>query len=775
MTQKQNQTPISATIHKTGKWPIYIGRRTGLTENAEKLLISVLKAGSFPHYMAFSSLDSVCYHNLELSFLLGIEGEITLALFMAQLHADRVQKLSDDVQRLCAQKENFSCEVKSLNGKLLKLLGRVVEANDFLPDFFVLWIEDITAIIAHNEKQALQFEELQKKNASLQAMFDAMPQPLWLRKSQDLSLKWCNHSYAQIVDADEKKIIAEQLEIAASVVDRSGRSLAEKAKNTKVSVQEERHIVAGGTRRLFQMSESLLQGHDLILGFANDMTLVEELRAELERHLEAQAELLEHLHTAVAVYGSDTRLVFFNSAFCDLWGMDEKWLSTFPTHAEVLELLRERRQLPEEVDFRRFKKERTDMFTSLIEPYQELMYRPDGKAIRLLVVPHPMGGLMFTYEDVTSRLALESSYNTLMAVQRETLDNLKEGIAVYGGDGRLHLFNPAFQEIWGLNRKDLDGNPHIADLAEKLQHHVGDGQKAEALRDSIVQNALDTVAKSGHLEMADGRVLEYQSVLLPDGAVLNCFTDISDSVRVEQALREKNAALEAADRIKLEFLANISYQLRTPLNAILGFGEMLEQNYFGTLNPRQSQYVHGILDAGSKLMELIDALLDLSTIEAGYMELEISEWDLAQAMTELYELTRDWAGKQKIRLKLVCAEDIGYIKADRRRIKQVMLNLVSNAIKFTAPGGEVVLSAQKIDQQIALGVSDTGVGIDRQDQQKVFGAFEKVNNKNSSSGVGLGLALVKNFIELHKGKVVLDSQPEKGTSVQCLLPINTDF
>lgn len=601
----------------------------------------------------------------------------------------------------------------------------------------------------------------------LRGMLDYLPHPIWQRNEQ-LRLIWCNRAYAVAVDAPPAQVLSEQRELGANVLDRGGRQVAERAREHGHPVSEERHVVLQGQRRRLRITEGGPNG----LGYAEDRTQLEELESELERHQSAHAEVLEQLHSAVAIYGPDMRLNFFNSAMCQLWSLDEPWLAMRPTLGELLEVLRERRQLPEVADFRRYKQEQLGLFTSLIDPYEELMSRPDGSSIRVLVVPHPMGGLTFTYEDVTSRLALESSYNTLIAVQRETLDGLAEGIAVFGPDGRLSLWNPAFARLWAVDVEMLQAAPHIAELATRFEGFFERESEAKSFRTMLVSNTLDRIGRMGRFERADGGVLQYQSVLLPDGGVLNSFVDVTDSVRVEQALRDRNAALEAADQLKLDFLANVSYQLRTPLNAMMGFGEILSKQYFGPLNPRQMEYADGLLEAGQRLVGLIDAVLDLSTIEAGHMRLHRASVDIVRMTSEVHALTQEWARKQDIHLVLDVPADIGSIEADERRLKQVLVNLISNSIKFTSPGGEIRLAARRDgDEQLRLIVSDNGAGISAEDWQRVFAPFEHAKPRDWKSGAGVGLALVKSFIALHGGRVELDSQSERGTIVTCFLPI----
>src|SRR5262249_45232837 len=212
----------------------------------------------------------------------------------------------------------------------------------------------------------------------------------------------------------------------------------------------------------------------------------ETAEGELSRHINAHREVLENIHAAVAIYGPDKRLAFFNSAFAELWEVETDWLAGHPSLDELLERLRERRRFPEFADFRLFKRQQLGMFTSLIEPQQELMHLPDGRTLSLSVSPLPFGGLIFVYEDVTDRLALERSSNTRAEVHRETLDDLVEGIAVFGSDGRLKLHNPAYRKIWDLSELDLAGEPHISEIVEKTRKFYDDGGDWPALRADVI-------------------------------------------------------------------------------------------------------------------------------------------------------------------------------------------------------------------------------------------------------------------------------------------------
>ena len=602
----------------------------------------------------------------------------------------------------------------------------------------------------------------------LRAILDALPLPIW-RRDADLRLRDCNRAYAAAIDASPDKVLAEGREIAAGAIGENGRALAARARSSAVPQSESHHIVVGGSRRLMEFTEAPLDGTGDLVGYAQDFTNLENIQAELARHIAAHADVLENVAVAIAIYGPDTRLNFYNSSFAALWRLETEWLDTDPTLDEVLERLRERRRIPEHADFRAFKRQQLAMFTSLIEPQEELLHLPDERTLRLVVSPHPFGGLTFVYEEVTDKLALERSYNTMIEVQRETLDNLYEAVAVFGSDGRLKLSNPAYAQMWQLAPTDLQGEPHVSDIIEKQRAFFDDGGDWPAMKRRIIARLTAHMAESTRLARRDGSILQAVTVPLPDGNVLLSYLDVTDSTRVEHALRERNEALETAGRLKSEFIANVSYELRTPLNAIIGFAEILTNQYFGELSPRQLDYSRGILDSSHRLLSLINDILDLATIEAGYMTLETQEVDIHTLMSSVLSLSRERARKQNLKLEFDCPTDIGTLVADERRLKQALFNLISNALKFTPSGGTVTLAARRTADRIALIVADTGVGVPREDQARIFEKFERGSPNARQSGPGLGLSLVKSFIELHGGAVEMDSRPGSGTTVTCYL------
>ena len=635
----------------------------------------------------------------------------------------------------------------------MRALGVRAAAADGRPLADLLWMRDAAETVpgaaagAGNPHAAPASED-----AHTQELLDALPIPVWLR------------------DAECELVFANRAS-AGGAIATSTRELAARAKAENKGLAERRRERTDGTDGTNGMARTMEISEVPVAGWSGSIGFAIELPAEPVGRGPAETEVLEGLATAVAIFGPDARLKSFNPAYAELWQLDGGWLSSQPGLGEILERLRGARRLPEFADFRAFKEKQQAQFSQLKESVEELMHLPDGTTLRVVVGPHAGGGLFFSYEDVSDRLALERSYNTLIAVQQETLDHLHEGVAVFGSDGRLKLSNPEFRRLWSLSDGEVAEALHVSGFVEKMKPLIIGEDDWDGYKDRVVAGLVSREPRSGRLVRGDGRVVEYANVPLPDGASLVSYLDVTDSVRVEMALRERAEALEEADRLKSEFIANVSYEIRTPLNTIIGFAHLLNEEYFGKLNRRQLEYSGGIMETSEGLMSVIGDILDLATIEAGMMAIEVETVELHSMLVGVLSLVRERVRRKNLNLEFDCAPDIGWIVADERRLKQVMFNLLSNAVAFTPAGGKVTLAVARDSEEVAIAVSDSGPGIPKAEQARVFRAFEQgVTPDADQSGAGLGLSLVKSFVELHGGRVELRSLPNRGTTVTCTLP-----
>jgi signal transduction histidine kinase len=244
------------------------------------------------------------------------------------------------------------------------------------------------------------------------------------------------------------------------------------------------------------------------------------------------------------------------------------------------------------------------------------------------------------------------------------------------------------------------------------------------------------------------------------------------NARLFREIADKSRQLEVASQHKSEFLANMSHELRTPLNAIIGFSEVLAEKMFGDVNAKQAEYLQDILESGRHLLSLINDILDLSKIEAGHMELEPADFDLPGAIDNALTLVRERATRRGITLGRTIDERLGIVHGDERKVKQILLNLLSNALKFTPEGGRVDVGAGRHDEVAEVSVADTGIGIAPADQEAVFEEFRQVGAaERKAEGTGLGLALSRKFVELHGGTIWVQSEPGRGSTFTFTLPL----
>jgi signal transduction histidine kinase len=651
--------------------------------------------------------------------------------------------LSAAIDALSDHGAGFSLPVHDSHGRRLTARGRAVGG------MAAVWMEEAQVAVEQGA-------------ADYKAILDALPIPVWLR-DKGLALSWGNHAFLKGAGAADLETARRD----QAALDKSERELAQAARAANAIQESKRFSVVGGQRRALAFTEIPL-GDAGVIGAAVDVTDTVAAEARLQQHADAHADTLDKLQTAVAIFGRDQKLAFYNKAFVRLWGLPEGFLEKHPSDGEILDRLRDARKLPEQRDYPAWKRARLALYQdgARENSSEEAWHLPNGQTIRVVTQPHPFGGLTFLYEDVTARLTLESDYRTLVKVQSATLDTLKEGVAVFGPDGKLKLHNAAFTRIWEFEADDLAGEPHVRTIAALSRDKFGDSHIWDQLIQAIVQGA--SARELGDVERSDRSILSLSTSSLPDGATLVTFNDVTDRFRIENALRDRNEGLEAADRLKSDFIKHVSYELRTPLNTILGFSEHLASGVPGALNTQQEEYVQAIVAGGTTLKSLINDILDLALVESGALRLELERIDLNELVNDVAAHARDWAAKMGLVLEVDIAPQAGVFLADARRLRQIAFNLLSNAFKYTPRGGIIVLAARIVGEDVQISVADNGPGLPPEVKANVFERFSAKGRSGARAGAGLGLALVNRFLELHDGWVEIESN--NGTLVRCHLP-----
>ncbi|CAH1659395.1 Histidine kinase [Hyphomicrobiales bacterium] len=654
--------------------------------------------------------------------------------------------------------EAFSVTLRSKAGPFIDIEGRPVAGRA------VIRFREVTGERAQVMALRGELERVTADHAALAHLLAGLPHPAWMRDAEG-RLTWVNAAYARAVEASDP---ATAVKGGLELLDRTEREAAARSRREGQPFAVRAPAVVAGQRRMLDAVE--LRATTGFAGFATDMSELEAVRADLQRQMDAHVGTLDRLKTAVAVFDSSQRLVYRNSGFDTLWSLESGFLDAQPTDGEILDRLRAERRLPELGDYRSWKAAAQAAYTAT-RPGEDWWYLPDGRTIHVVASPNPQGGVTYLYDDVTERFTLESRFNALSRTQRETLDSLREGVAVFGSDGRLKLSNPAFAQSWRIQGGDLAASaPHIDEVIRLCRPLFPEDEVWSELHSAVtgVRDAREDY--HCRMERRDGSVLDMAAAPLPDGATLISFADVTASVNVERALTDRNEALERVSRLREDFVHHVSYELRSPLTNIIGFAQLLGTETVGPLNDKQRDYTAHIVRSSGALLAIINDILDLATIDNGALTLEIQDVDVADTIAQAAAGLHDRLTDSRLELKVEIDPRTGPLRADGKRLRQVLFNLLSNAIGFSSPGQVVAVSAMRRGSDISITVADQGRGIPAEVMEKVFERFESHSLGSSHRGVGLGLSIVRSIVELHGGHVELDSAPGRGTRVTAVFP-----
>ena len=680
-----------------------------------------------------------------------------LMSFGAWLRREQASLLNSKIERLLRCGEGFSILLTTATGRYVSAEGRAIGGTA------TLQLRDVSGLKKEIAELARRLQSQHADAEAQRALLEALPSPVWTRDAGG-RLTFVNPAYARIVGAaDPRRAVANGHELLDSTV---GAEI-ERERSRGSAYSGRAAINIEGMRRTFDIFATPTPRGSA--GICQDVTEFDALRSAFTSTVEAHRRTLDQLSTAVATFGPDHNLAFYNAAYRTLWEIDAAFLDGHPADSVIIDRLRAARRLPEQQDFRAWKAQLHRTYRAR-EPATYEWHLPDQRTLRVVTTPNPDGGVTYLFDDVTERLNLERQFDALIRVQGETLDNLAEAVALFGSDGRIWLHNPAFEKMWQLSPTMLDEHPHIEAVIEQCRRFHRDHETWQSLRTAVTAiDSREPVLR--RIERTDGSVIDCSTVRLPDGATLMTFQDVTDSVNVERALIERNIALEEANKIKIDFVHHVSYELRSPLTNIIGFAHFLGDPLTGPLTAKQAEYLAYITVSSNALLAIINNILDLASIGAGVMTLDLNRVDIRAAMAAAVEGVQDRLVKNNIKLELSAPRDIGGFVADERRIRQILFNLLSNAIGFSQPGGTVVLTAERARDEVSFTVQDHGPGIPSDIRDKVFDWFESHTDGTHHRGAGLGLSIVRSFVELHRGTVRIDSVPGQGTTVVCTFPV----
>ncbi len=678
--------------------------------------------------------------------------------FAAWLEPEAAAKAEEAVERLLSRGEAFCLPSASLRGRHLEIVGRPVSGSA---------VVRIREVSGDRLEAARMRDKLAETEASVKAARLAHEQAAILAwsRNEDGRMDWCNAAYARAVEVAGENAAVDQ---SAELFDPGLRREAAAALRETGVWKRRASAVVAGERRTFEVAEVKTPFGSS--GVAYDVSEAAALKAEMERNEDDYSRMIDRLSTAVAIFDKSKRLTFYNAAYAQMWSLEPAFLDSHPTDGEVLDRLRTKRQLPEQADFRTWK-------AQLMEAYQAIEFERNG------LVPAGRTGAARRHQPQSEGrgdLSLRRRHAELRARLASHGAHPRPGRDARRAQGRRRGFRRrrADEAVQSGIRRDVGPrsgapfrpSPYRRDRA-RLPGVCQEPALWDRLRGMVVglHDHRETLAV--RIDRVDDLTLDCAALPLPDGATLLTFLDVTASASVERALTDRNEALVAAEKLRNDFVNHVSYELRTPLTNIIGFTQLLAAGGVGPLNPKQLEYAGFITNSSHALLAIIDDILDLASIDAGALELRLEPVDVAEAMRAAAAGVQDRLDEASIELRMVITDGVGAFAADGRRVRQVLFNLLSNAINYSESGQTVTLAAMRRMDEIVFKVSDRGRGIPPEMIDKVFDRFETFPNGSRHRGPGLGLSIVKAMVELHGGRVLIDTAPGEGTTITCIFPV----
>ncbi len=650
--------------------------------------------------------------------------------------------------------------------------GRVIERRRrVMPDgSAILTHTDITALV---ERES----EIAEKSALLAMVLENMDQGIMVIDADRNVRMWNNRVVEQhALPPDFLKVGLPASEVIHQLArqgeygsdgDRAAHDRLREVEGSIDLVFQRRH----SNGMIIERRRRPMPGGGTVLTFTDITALTERERAleEKSAHLSA---VLSSMDQGMLVLDSDAEIQTWNARVEELLNLPSGWLRVGMPATELTRWLSIRLgQSPDEIE------------TSIAQRLHEMLAGEprilggptlDNRVVERRSRPMPDGGVVVTYSDVTERKRREDFIAENSALLGATLDNMDQGLVVVDSDYRTKLWNNRLVEMFDLP-PDLmrRGRPFV----EVLRYFIeGYGTPADQIEARVAERLAELEGEPVPVidrYRPDGRVIERRRRVMPSGGSVITYGDVTIRKRGEAALQRAKEEAEIASRSKTEFLANMSHELRTPLNAIIGFSDILVRQLFGPLGVRRyAEYAKDIHDSGQHLLSLINDVLDISKIEVNKIELAEETIDVPAVIESCQRLMRDRATAAGVVIAVEIPAALPPVRGDDRRLKQILLNLVSNAVKFTPAGGRVEIRVEADDSGLRFIVADTGIGIAKSDLETALRPFGQIDSSLARryQGTGLGLPLARSMTELHGGKLDIQSEPGVGTTVTVWLP-----
>lgn len=510
---------------------ITLMRRSRKTQADHEKISEILSSAPFGYFYFLydAAHPAKAFCSRRLAVLLGIYNlDASFQTVLDKLDEPSQKELTRHVETLQKTGKEFHIRVQNEHNTLrLLVTGMRACSVDGVLFADVLWFQDRTDAFLQQEENENWLKALQTRDTLLMQALDNLPFPFWMR-NPDLTLAYCNQAYLKWVGGtDKEKVLQQNKEPVCEGIEKtSAKLLAVAAKNSGEMKQEKGAFIVDGQPKMLEIFEVPLNETDskeerATMGFAQDIQREERLHQTLQNYLKAQYRVLSSLSAGIALFNANGYLQFYNQAFCEIWKLEEHVLENGPAFSVILDILREKRMLPEEANFIAYKHAEINQFSSLTQPIETIMHLPTGQILKRTMSPYPLGGVVMTFEDVTDRFSLERSFHEQTAIQKSIINHMKEGIIVFDGDGRLKLFNPSYADLFSSPKESLLHEPLLLDVIEAQKATLSASDDVWFLLKEKILAAIEEEKETPlTLPTTDRQTIFMKCVHLPDGGLL---------------------------------------------------------------------------------------------------------------------------------------------------------------------------------------------------------------------------------------------------------------
>lgn len=602
--------------------------------------------------------------------------------------------------------------------------------------------------------------------SELDKILDSLPIYVW-QKNRNLQITYCNDSYAKALEASKDYVISNNMRLISA--SRRGVYVDQSLYSTKPKKSTE-HVVINGSRRLLSIEETPFTKDGKSIGCAIDITDKEALEINFRNYQKHTEEVLNNISVPVAIFDANTILVFANQAIIRMFSVAEEDVYRNYKFSDIMNYLLSRDSIIASEDILKYKAKATELFREVIEPHCTTLHLTNGDIVSVTVTPNHGGGLVFMFEDITDRVDLERKVNSVSSIYNKTLDAFSEGVIILGSDSKIKIANKATLDLWKKEKMEA----YIGEFFQNSSRLLTAESKAQLLDPSLLAMLSERVEFSKELQFLSGETIRCEYNLLPEGLGIVRFVNISDKVNLTKTIEEKKVITTQIDRLQSNLISNISHETHASIQTISGFADILCHKYFGELTKKQMEYCYGIANAVKNLNDTVDAVIELSKMEAGQLKLTYAETKLLKIIQASIALANDVAKKHNISINTNFEDPEFAVYLNEKSITKALFYLINRSMQELSAGNKIDILVTINNEQgdFELAIKDDGALLSTDELDKIQqGLADNSQYNYLEHPLDFCLALAHNIIVLHKGSLDVQSDKASGNVMTCKLPI----